>query len=765
MRTKLIAQLYQKFPGLKRSNVDQETIIQMAQACNEWEDVKQRAGTEQVRHYLDAIESAPVGIYQIDFNQNKIVFVNKIVLDYLGYSREQMLSLDPLSIIAEEYRPVYIQRFREVFGSDKSFDRVEVGIITREGSKLWADLEVRFLRDSSGQIYAGNVAAIDITDRKLAEINLERANRRLRAIIDSIPGLMHIVGRDYKIIEASQKMKDVFADGKEEVEGLNCFKVFKGLDDNCPECVVKEAIRTAETQTRFSTGLENKVSNSYYKIYATPIINEDKQVEEVVELFVDILDIKKSQDRLKESQQKLRSILEATPVAIEIIDLEGNVIDLNRASVELHGLDDRSQILGVNIFEQIPDHQKKNEAVNNLNQVYQGTTLKNIRTSVFHRTKGTVEVESFVRALKDANDTVIGYVISSQDITERLEMQNAIEQNLQEKEVLLREVHHRVKNNLAIINSLINLQIENNTSQDPKQVLMDANSRIMALATIHTKIYESEQLESIFLDEYLNEIIDIVLENYLTYEYAIDLQRSIDHVRISIDDAVPYALIINEILTNSIKHAFPDKKGRISINIQADQKGQVELIRVSDDGIGIELKSNKGFGNLLITQLAQQVDMQASLSSEFNKGTKWTLRNISTVNTQTPQYRIGSNTVYLVEDESIIALDLKNKLEKMGLEVLKISARGEEAIEDIVKMEVKPALMIMDINLKGDKNGIETAAALKQFGIPIIFRSGYSTKQIKEEIKAVGLDRYDIIGKSIQDQAFQETIFKYLQEE
>ena len=180
--------------------------------------------------------------------------------------------------------------------------------------------------------------------------------------------------------------------------------------------------------------------------------------------------------------------------------------------------------------------------------------------------------------------------------------------SLEEKEVLLREIHHRVKNNMQIVSSLLMLQSQNIEDKKYKDVFIESQTRIYSMALIHEKLYQSESLAQINLKEYINGIVSNIFESY-GEQSNIKFDINVENIQIKIDYAVPCGLIINELVTNSFKYGFPDgRQGIIKISAKSNDNNMIQ-ISISDDGIGIskdmDIRNTKSLGLKLVTGLAE----------------------------------------------------------------------------------------------------------------------------------------------------------------
>jgi two-component sensor histidine kinase len=197
----------------------------------------------------------------------------------------------------------------------------------------------------------------------------------------------------------------------------------------------------------------------------------------------------------------------------------------------------------------------------------------------------------------------------------RVEKRRADEQiraSLREKEVLLREIHHRVKNNLQIISSLLHLQSGRLVGPHERQIFKESQNRIQSMALIHQKLYGSNDLGKIGFSEYIHNLANHLFRSYGVNSEAVALEINATDVSLDIDTAVPCGLILNELLSNSLLHAFPEGKGRVAIDFRADDDEKVFALTVRDNGIGlpsgIDYRRAESLGWQLINALASQLE-------------------------------------------------------------------------------------------------------------------------------------------------------------
>jgi two-component sensor histidine kinase/CheY-like chemotaxis protein len=201
---------------------------------------------------------------------------------------------------------------------------------------------------------------------------------------------------------------------------------------------------------------------------------------------------------------------------------------------------------------------------------------------------------------------------------ERKRAEEQIKASLKEKEVLLREIHHRVKNNLQIISSLLQLQSAYVESKHDLRIFRESQNRIKSMALIHQKLYQSQDLAKINLAEYIRSLARHLFQSFGIDSEAISLEISAQDIVLGIDTAVPCGLIINELITNSLIHAFPTRKGRISIDFHRNKDSKFSLT-VGDNGVGfpktMDVRNSQSLGWQLIGALADQLGATVDITN------------------------------------------------------------------------------------------------------------------------------------------------------
>lgn len=202
-----------------------------------------------------------------------------------------------------------------------------------------------------------------------------------------------------------------------------------------------------------------------------------------------------------------------------------------------------------------------------------------------------------------------------------------IQKSLKEKETLLREIHHRVKNSLAIVSGLIELQLGSTESEEAKSILQDSQNRINSIGLIHEKLYQTESLADIDLGNYIKDLVESINSTFSEYQGDVIIRFDLDTIKAEPDKVIPCGLLISELVVNAFKHAYKNgKQGRLDITLKK-LNGNI-LLKVSDNGPGLpddfDIKKGDSLGTMLITSFSDQLGAKMEINTEEGKGTTFT---------------------------------------------------------------------------------------------------------------------------------------------
>lgn len=341
-----------------------------------------------------------------------------------------------------------------------------------------------------------------------------------------------------------------------------------------------------------------------------------------VAAWLDVTANKQAEEARRHSEARYQNLFEGVPVGLYQISPEGEILEANPALVELLGFPDLQTLRSMNASDLYLDREERARAQAVLEQdgVLMGYEM------LLRRHNGEVIwVRDTTRAVRDRDGRLLYYEGVLENITERKYATEEIKRSLAEKETLLREIHHRVKNNLQVVSSLLRLQSE--TIHDPRMQALfeDSRNRVGSMALVHEKLYQSRDLARVNLRDYVRSLAVHLFRSYAGNSDRIRLMIYADDVSLGVDEAIPCGLILNELVSNSLKHAFPqERRGTLRIEL-AKRETSAFTLTVRDDGIGLptgfRFESPEALGLQLVKTLAEQlggsVEVRCEGGTEF----------------------------------------------------------------------------------------------------------------------------------------------------
>ena len=312
----------------------------------------------------------------------------------------------------------------------------------------------------------------------------------------------------------------------------------------------------------------------------------------------------------------LDAIIESTKDGILVIDTAGSITKWNNQFITMWNIPESIEIQEkFSLFEYISGYVKNHEPfVSRFQGVYTNLSMED--ADVIELNDGRI-FEWYSKPQRIRGD-IVGRVFSFQDVTSRVRMEIQIEKSLKEKETLLKEIHHRVKNNMQVVSSLLFMQARKTNDAEVKGILLESQNRIKSIALVHERMYQSEDLEQIDYNDYIRKITRHLFESYLVDPTHISLSIGSEIVYLPIDKAVPCSLVINELVTNAVKYAFPQgRKGSICIDFQRQKDRYVLVFR--DDGIGMPQGLDKTHSDTIGLELIRGLVRQLNGTIELDR--------------------------------------------------------------------------------------------------------------------------------------------------
>ncbi|MGB9980016.1 sensor histidine kinase [Methanobacterium sp.] len=328
---------------------------------------------------------------------------------------------------------------------------------------------------------------------------------------------------------------------------------------------------------------------------------------------------KKSEEALKLSNMYNRSLIEASLDPLVTIGPDGKITDVNSSTEIVTGYS-RCELIGTSFSNYFTEHYKAQEGYK---KVFQNGSVRDYPLEIRNKDGISIPVLYNATTYKDESGNVIGVFAAARDITEHKRAEEKLRASLNEKELLLKEIHHRVKNNMQIISSLLSLQSNYIKDNSTIHAFKESEARIRAMSLVHESIYRSDNLSSINFQNYIQTLVIGIITSYNAQ--LITPKFNIEDIMLNIETAIPCGLIVTELVTNSIKYAF-SKDGGV-INVEFTRKLDKLRLVVSDNGIGLPEpllnEKSDSLGISLVKMLVNQLEGELKIDS--TNGTVFTI--------------------------------------------------------------------------------------------------------------------------------------------
>ncbi|MCJ7617787.1 MAG: AAA family ATPase [Desulfobacterales bacterium] len=373
--------------------------------------------------------------------------------------------------------------------------------------------------------------------------------------------------------------------------------------------------------------LENRLTDSVFtseKIRMTELLASQAAISLENAGLLD--EMKQAEQALRESEEKLAGIVDSVTDCMLMIDEQFTVVWVNDIARELFG----SDVVGQKCHAALHSQDKPCE-ICGASQCFEDAGVHKVEveaTGADGKQRTFLSTFSVAARQEDGRPKLVLELFH--DITDRKQAEDKIKASLKEKEVLLKEIHHRVKNNLQVISSLLNLQLGYIKDKQNIEVFKESRNRVRSMALVHEKLYQSENLSMINFAEYIQSLAGNLFRSYRAGSSVVTLKIHTGDVLVGIDTAIPYGLIINELISNSLKYAFPaGKEGEICVNLHSDN-GTLTLI-ISDNGVGfpkdLDFRNTETLGLQLVIGLVGQ--LKGTIELDRSGGTEFKITTIS----------------------------------------------------------------------------------------------------------------------------------------
>jgi PAS domain S-box-containing protein len=589
------------------------------------EEIKERRRIEEElrkseEKYRVIFESFHDVYYQTD-KEGLITIISPSVRTQAGYDPEDIIG----HLVTDFYlnpddRETFIEKLKET-GTVNDY---ELKLKAKDGRVIEVSASSNLVFGKGGKPVGVEGVLRDITERKRAEEALRESEEKYRELIENLSEVIYALDQNGRLTYVSPAVKSLIGYYPKELES-NPFSEWIHQED------------LSRAREGFQKVLSGKSTNSEYGIISKsgeirwiytssrPVLKEN-QVIGVQGVLTDITERKRAEEALQAREAYLDQLFESAQEAIVMADNDGKALRINEEFTRVFGYT-KKEAVGRKVDELIVPKSLQKEAVSITRSVSKGEKIA-METVRRHKDGTPIDVSVLASPIIISGNLTGTYGIY-RDITQRKRAEEQIRASLKEKEILLQEINHRVKNNMQIISSLLNLQSRHIENGKALELFQSSQNRVKSMALIHERLYQSKDFTKIDVADYVRSLTNQLFITYGINQDAIKLKVDIKDIFLDMNTAIPCGLIINELVSNSLEHAFPGgKQGEIKIAMHPLNKNEVELT-VSDNGVGIpedmDLKNTQSLGLYLVSMLAED-QLHGKIKLDRNKGTAFHFR-------------------------------------------------------------------------------------------------------------------------------------------
>jgi len=596
-------------------------------ASNEARDAHVAALRDSEARFRVLFEQAAIGVALIDSISGRFVRVNKCYCDLVAFSEAELLEANYQAISHPEELKTDLENMRRLVAGELREFVMEKRLYRKDGSVIWVLLTVSPTW-APGATPNFHIAVVqDITKRRETEIALRESEKRYATVLSVLFEGVVCQGRNDEILTWNPAAERILGLSGEQLQGrtsrdprwrsVNAEGGSLAAEDH-PSMVV---LRTGVPQLGVELGVHKPDGTlTWLSVNAVPVFDgENKLPASVVVSFADVSERKRAQDAVRRSERFLKTIIETEPECVKIVNAKGELLEMNAAGLAMLEADSVEQVEKVGLGGFIlPEYRGRFASLHS--QVMAGAS--GLLEFEVLGLKGTRRwLETHAAPLRDDSGRVGLLLGITRDITVRKKAEDALRVSLEEKEALLREVHHRVKNNLQVIVSLLRMEGGRNVDSGTKCVLKEMQARVQSMALLHELLYSAGSFAAVDLGEYIRHVVTHIFRAVVTKTGLIELRLELASVSVKMDQALPCGLLVNELLSNCFKHAFPnDRSGEIRVAVSYDPAKSLVCLSVRDDGIGLPMDFNpvtgKTLGLQLVSDLTRQLNGELVVSTE-----------------------------------------------------------------------------------------------------------------------------------------------------
>ena len=597
-----------------RAELAEEINIELNKEIKERLRVEEELNTTQ--QYTKSIIESSLDVICATDESGKVTEFNRAAQNTFGYSRGEVIGKNVSILYVDKTKTLGKQVKKTGFYAGEVLNK------RKNGEEFISYLAASVLKNKKGKTIGLMGVSRDITEIRKAQNLLEQSEEKYRDLFENATDLIQSVDYQGKILFVNNSWKETLGYTDEEIKKINIFDIISDeKKEHCLEIFGK--IFRGEKFENVEVGFITKEGKEIIAEGNISVKHEDGKPISTRGIFRNVTANRIARNKLIEKEERLSAIINNTEDLILSIDNKYKIIEFNQAVEKLikkrYG---KTVVPGMSVFETVnPELIERFTAI--YENVFKGKLYHEVFTAEEQGT--TAYFETFYNPIKNAQGKITGIAIFSQDITAREVNERKVKLALNEKEILLKEVHHRVKNNLQVVSSILSLQSAYVEDEKILMILAESQNRIKSMSFIHEALYQTKDFSYIDFKEYILNLSNNLIHSYQIYGNLVDLALNVEKVLLNLDQAIPCGLIVNELFSNALKYAFePNKAGNITIALTHNSKDEIKLI-VKDNGKGLpnnfDFRKTESLGLQLVTTLVEQIDGTVNCETKKGMGT------------------------------------------------------------------------------------------------------------------------------------------------
>jgi PAS domain S-box-containing protein len=573
--------------------------------------------------YFELFNSSNDIIYTMDF-KGSFTSVNPMAEKLLGYKFDEMDSPNMISFITPETAKVAFNNIKAKIQGDNSSTIYEVEFLKKDGTYISLEInsQLRYQNGNPVEIFG---IARDITLRKKAEEELNKTRENYTELFNASNDIIYTMDFQGNFTSVNTTAEKLLGIKFEELTDVNVKHYLTPESTKRALADVVKKLRGQNENTIYEVDFINLNSNIVTFEINSQVRYKKGKPFEVFGIARDVTERKKAIEALRNSEEKYRMIFENASLGIMTADIRGNILEINPVLLQMLGSKSVQDTKNINVLS-FPPMVMAGLVEKFVKCIEIGEPIISEHTYTSKWGK-SLETRIYTKPIKTSRGKITGFQTIIEDITEQKKSERQIRAALNEKEVLIREIHHRVKNNMQIIISLINMQMQDSKDSTMIQKFRELQQRVRSMSIIHEDLYMSDDLSRINFDTYLERLTNHLFQVY-PHRANLKMNFNVNNILLGIDTAIPCGLIVNELLSNSFKYAFPNANisgKHCEVYIEFTSEKDHYLLVVGDNGVGLppnveEIKS-KSLGLLLVEILVTQ--LKGTLKIVNKKGVRF----------------------------------------------------------------------------------------------------------------------------------------------